>query len=560
MSPALHRTSTHVRGSPDYGMQLVEARVLTTLGLFLLTSVGPSHIGRSNKYRCTDRRRKDSAASRRCDAGRRRAHRGKGADVTVPCRVTGGPPNPLVAEYPTGEEHHAHGGTLRPIQFVDRQRRLVLEAGEIPRVPASGVAARTALGGHHVRHDPVPGLLDQPPRQDRRTMGLHAVHLCLRGLVQPVPRRRTCRHRSRQNLRLHHRTRLLARRDHLRRDSQPDGVPQPGPSGEGHAVANLVLAVLYALTIAGGAIGEWNYYILGSLVEAALLAGVVYYAWTWPKATDTVTAPADRPGPRPSALLTAAGARVARHPVLSLKRRRGSYRRRRQSWKQEPRTPKAIRRRIDAPSRGWSRRAGRGTSGRSEQTHPEGIRRRGWAPCLADFVFTDDHATTSGDRCDARTIKTVAGRRIHVTDGGHRRPTEGSPPRRGLSLQRGRNAWVARRYCLTGSVLTATRMPVPARVPNDVRRVPIVARTATAMTCSRRQPIWSSSPSTVTRPRRSGQGLGQGDEGCAQARHLGEHTLRAACHPSGRDVVLGLVPRADQATVGVDASFGEVCP
>ncbi len=51
--------------------------------------------------------------------------------------------------------------------------------------------------------------------------------------------------------------------------------------------ANIVMAALYALTIAGGAIGEWNYYILGSLVEVALLAGVIYYAWTWPKVTDT---------------------------------------------------------------------------------------------------------------------------------------------------------------------------------------------------------------------------------------------------------------------------------
>jgi len=51
-------------------------------------------------------------------------------------------------------------------------------------------------------------------------------------------------------------------------------------------IANIVLAVVYGVTIVGGAIGEWNYYILGSLIEAALLAGVVYYAWTWPKATD----------------------------------------------------------------------------------------------------------------------------------------------------------------------------------------------------------------------------------------------------------------------------------
>lgn len=57
-------------------------------------------------------------------------------------------------------------------------------------------------------------------------------------------------------------------------------------------MANIVLAVLYVVTIVGGAIGESNYYyILGSLAEAVLLAGVVYYAWTWPKATDAITAP-----------------------------------------------------------------------------------------------------------------------------------------------------------------------------------------------------------------------------------------------------------------------------
>jgi hypothetical protein len=55
-------------------------------------------------------------------------------------------------------------------------------------------------------------------------------------------------------------------------------------------MANLILAVLYVVTIAGGAIGEWNYYIVGSIIEGALLAGVVYFAWTWPKATEAVTA------------------------------------------------------------------------------------------------------------------------------------------------------------------------------------------------------------------------------------------------------------------------------
>jgi hypothetical protein len=48
-------------------------------------------------------------------------------------------------------------------------------------------------------------------------------------------------------------------------------------------IANIALGILYALTIIAGAIGEWNYYILGSAVEIALLATIVYYAWTWPK-------------------------------------------------------------------------------------------------------------------------------------------------------------------------------------------------------------------------------------------------------------------------------------
>jgi len=57
-------------------------------------------------------------------------------------------------------------------------------------------------------------------------------------------------------------------------------------------MANVVLAALYVVTIAGGAMGESNYYyILGSLAEAILLAGVAYYAWTWPKAHDAVAAP-----------------------------------------------------------------------------------------------------------------------------------------------------------------------------------------------------------------------------------------------------------------------------
>ncbi len=50
-------------------------------------------------------------------------------------------------------------------------------------------------------------------------------------------------------------------------------------------IVNIALSIVYALTISAGAIGEWTYYILGSAIEVALLAAIVYYAWTWPKET-----------------------------------------------------------------------------------------------------------------------------------------------------------------------------------------------------------------------------------------------------------------------------------
>ena len=37
----------------------------------------------------------------------------------------------------------------------------------------------------------------------------------------------------------------------------------------------------YGFTIVGGAIGEWNYYVLGSLVEAVLLVMLFRHAWSW---------------------------------------------------------------------------------------------------------------------------------------------------------------------------------------------------------------------------------------------------------------------------------------
>lgn len=45
-------------------------------------------------------------------------------------------------------------------------------------------------------------------------------------------------------------------------------------------IANIALGIVYAVAIIVGAVGEWSYYILGSSIEVALLAAVVYYAWT----------------------------------------------------------------------------------------------------------------------------------------------------------------------------------------------------------------------------------------------------------------------------------------
>ncbi len=50
-------------------------------------------------------------------------------------------------------------------------------------------------------------------------------------------------------------------------------------------VVNIVVAAAYGLTIIGSAVGEWNYFILGSVVEAILLILVIYHAWTWPMRT-----------------------------------------------------------------------------------------------------------------------------------------------------------------------------------------------------------------------------------------------------------------------------------
>jgi hypothetical protein len=50
-------------------------------------------------------------------------------------------------------------------------------------------------------------------------------------------------------------------------------------------MANIALTIIYAVTIIAGAVGEWGYYVFGSVVEIALLAAIFHYARTWPKAS-----------------------------------------------------------------------------------------------------------------------------------------------------------------------------------------------------------------------------------------------------------------------------------
>jgi hypothetical protein len=56
-------------------------------------------------------------------------------------------------------------------------------------------------------------------------------------------------------------------------------------------VANIALGIVYTVTIVVGAVGEWGYYILGSVIEVAMLAAIVYFAWTWPKQAPVASGP-----------------------------------------------------------------------------------------------------------------------------------------------------------------------------------------------------------------------------------------------------------------------------
>jgi len=48
-------------------------------------------------------------------------------------------------------------------------------------------------------------------------------------------------------------------------------------------VVNVVVSVIYALTIVASAIGEeWTYYVVGSGIEVVILVVIARTAWTWP--------------------------------------------------------------------------------------------------------------------------------------------------------------------------------------------------------------------------------------------------------------------------------------
>ncbi|MGZ8704370.1 MAG: DUF6326 family protein [Aeromicrobium sp.] len=48
-------------------------------------------------------------------------------------------------------------------------------------------------------------------------------------------------------------------------------------------IVNIVVSLLYMITIIGSAIGEeWAYYIIGSVIEVILLGAIARTAWKWP--------------------------------------------------------------------------------------------------------------------------------------------------------------------------------------------------------------------------------------------------------------------------------------
>ncbi|WP_111721257.1 DUF6326 family protein [Homoserinimonas sp. OAct 916] len=50
---------------------------------------------------------------------------------------------------------------------------------------------------------------------------------------------------------------------------------------QANRITNLVVALIFAVTIVGAAIGEWGYYLFASAVELGLLAAIVTLALRW---------------------------------------------------------------------------------------------------------------------------------------------------------------------------------------------------------------------------------------------------------------------------------------
>ena len=62
-------------------------------------------------------------------------------------------------------------------------------------------------------------------------------------------------------------------------------------------VANIIISLVYLATIVGNLVGEtWIYYILGSVVEMALLLTIARVAWSWRRRSVHQLAPTDLSG------------------------------------------------------------------------------------------------------------------------------------------------------------------------------------------------------------------------------------------------------------------------
>lgn len=48
-------------------------------------------------------------------------------------------------------------------------------------------------------------------------------------------------------------------------------------------LANIVVPGVYLVTVVVSAFDDWVYFVLGSVIEAVLLAAIAYLAWTWPR-------------------------------------------------------------------------------------------------------------------------------------------------------------------------------------------------------------------------------------------------------------------------------------